>query len=62
MLAGGLGERKEGTEKEQGGEACFTEDVPGYLNEESLRALLWQGIFLFLLYLNGQIYAKISRE
>ena len=59
---GGLGERQKGTGKEQGRETRLTEDVPGDLNKESFCALLRQGIFLFLLYPNGQIYAKIPRE
>ena len=42
---GGLGERQKGTGKEQGGEARFTEDVPGDLNKESFAPCFGRAFF-----------------
>lgn len=59
---GGFGERQKGTGKEQGGEAHFSEDVPGDLNKESLCALLrWGVFFVYSLYHNTWFYDKICK-
>ena len=65
MSCAGWRERKEGTGKEQGREARFTENVPGDLNKESFapcfgRAFLFFISFYFCLWYDSSILTQVN--